>query len=403
MLLLSLLWAAMAWLAYRPEGKPAWVGVISFISGYLVGELGLHLIAVQIGLTLLIILFGELSGMGDALALAISMASWVAIGVFYLRGQDAARIASQAVDDIIGDDSDADLVLHEPDLHRLANPLAFRKAKVAIDRDIVYHEINGRRLKLDLYRRADCPSEAPVLFQIHGGAWVIGNKHQQALPLMHQMAENGWVCVSVQYRLSPGATFPDHIIDCKRALAWVKAHIQDYGGDPNFIVATGGSAGGHLSSLLTLSANAPEFQPGFESVDTRLQGCVPYYGVYDFNNRYQQYVSEDLQDLVAEKVFKTSRSENQALWDQASPINWVNKEAPPFLIIHGSADTLVTVKEGQYFYQALKEASANSVAYLELPDAQHAFDLLVSLRNQHVVNQVCRYLCAQHQVYRAAQ
>lgn len=402
MLLLSLLWAAMAWLAYKPKSTSTWLGLTSFVFGYVVGELGLHLIAVQIALTLLVILFGELSGFGDALALAISVASWVAIGLFYFRAQAVEQIAAKAVEDVIGSDANDDSLRHEPDLHRLLNPLAFRKANVTVDRDIVYHEVNGRRLKLDIYRLPNCPANAPVLFQIHGGAWVVGNKQQQALPLLYQMAENGWVCVSIQYRLSPGATFPDHIIDCKRALAWVKEHIRDYGGDPDFVIATGGSAGGHLSSLLALSANAPEFQPGFEAVDTSVQGCVPYYGVYDFNNRHGQYGSEALQDLVAEKVFKTSRSENQALWDQASPIDWVKADAPPFFIIHGSADTLVTVKEGRYFYATLKETSESSAGYLELPDAQHAFDLSVSLRNQHVVNQVSRYLNAQHRRYLAA-
>ncbi|QQD19670.1 alpha/beta hydrolase [Spongiibacter nanhainus] len=401
MLLLSLLWAAMAWLAYKPRSTSRWLGLTSFIFGYLVGELGLHLVAVQIALTLLVILFGELSGFSDALALAISVASWVAIGLFYFRAQAVEEIAKQAVDDVIGNSDTGECLTYQPDLQRLLNPLAFRKANVTVDRDVVYHEVNGRRLKLDIYRPADSPHAAPVLFQIHGGAWVVGNKHQQALPLLHQMAENGWICVSIQYRLSPAATFPDHIIDCKRALTWVKEHIRDFGGDPGFVIATGGSAGGHLSSLLALSANAPEFQPGFESADTTVQGCIPYYGVYDFNNRHGQYGSEALQDLVAEKVFKSSRSENQALWDQASPIDWVEADAPPFFIIHGSADTLVTVKEGRYFYDALKETSANSVGYLELPDAQHAFDLLVSLRNQHVVNQVCRYLKAQHQRYLA--
>ena len=74
----------------------------------------------------------------------------------------------------------------------------------------------------------------------------------------------GWVCVAINYRLSPKATWPDHLLDCKRALAWVREHIAEYGGDPDYVVVTGGSAGGHLTALMGLTANDPQFQPGFE-------------------------------------------------------------------------------------------------------------------------------------------
>ncbi len=85
-----------------------------------------------------------------------------------------------------------------------------------------------------------------MLLQVPGGAWASGNKRGQAHPLMSHLAELGWVCVSINYRLSPRHTWPDHIVDVKRAIAWVKDNIADYGGDPDFIAVTGGSAGGHL-------------------------------------------------------------------------------------------------------------------------------------------------------------
>ena len=71
----------------------------------------------------------------------------------------------------------------------------------------------------------------------------------QSLPLLGHMAEHGWVCVSINYRLSPRATWPDHIVDVKRALAWTKANIAGHGGDPGFVAVTGGSAGGHLAAM----------------------------------------------------------------------------------------------------------------------------------------------------------
>jgi acetyl esterase/lipase len=233
-----------------------------------------------------------------------------------------------------------------------------------------------------------------VLFQMHGGAWLekMGSKNEQALPLMNQMAANGWVCVAVEYRLSPGSTFPDHIIDCKRALHWIKEHIAEYGGNPDFVIATGGSAGGHLSSLLALSANAPEFQPDFETADTTVQGCIPFYGVYDFLNSQGQRSSESLTQWISAKVLKKTRAESPELWRQASPLYWVNENAPPFLIIHGEADTLVPAEESRVLFKALQAVSTKAVSYAELPDAQHAFDIPVSLRTQIVVNHLTVYL-----------
>ena len=141
------------------------------------------------------------------------------------------------------------------------------------DGDISYWEC-GSRNHLDIWRRPDLHrgGQAPVLLQVPGGAWMVGNKRGQAHPLMSHLAELGWICVAINYRLSPRSTWPDHIVDVKRAIAWTKQHIAEYGGDPDWIAITGGSAGGHLSSLAALTPNDSRFQPGFEDADTRVQG-----------------------------------------------------------------------------------------------------------------------------------
>ena len=117
---------------------------------------------------------------------------------------------------------------------------------------------------------------------------MYGDKAGQAVPLMQHMARLGWICCSVAYRLSPKATYPDHIFDCKAALSWIKANIGDYGGNADFVAVTGGSAGGHLSALLALTPNDPAFQPGFETNDTKVQAAVPFYGVFDWSNQDQR-------------------------------------------------------------------------------------------------------------------
>ena len=406
MLLLSLFWAWLSWNAYHPwKGKPEMMGIISFIFGMLAGELGLHIIAINVVLTLGIVTFGELEGLADSLGLLIAMLSWLALARFYFQSANAEPVMRGAICEALDSETYPDTpdeVLHyTPDFERLRNPVAFKHPRLKLHRNVPYCKVDGRDLHLDIYQRRDCPKNAPVLLQIHGGAWMqnLGSKEQQGLPLMTQLAMNGWICVAVQYRLSPGATFPDHIIDCKRALLWVKDHIADYGGDPDFIVATGGSAGGHLSSLLALSANAECFQPGFEHRDTRVQACIPFYGVYDFLNSKHQRHNEGLEQWLAERVVKKTRSEDPELWERASPVSWVNEDAPPFLIIHGDADTLVPVKESRELYHMLKAVSKQGVGYAELPGAQHAFELVISLRSQLVVNALCDYCYVLHQQY----
>ena len=188
--------------------------------------------------------------------------------------------------------------------------------------------------------------KAPVLFQIPGGAWTTGNKRGQAHPLMSHLAELGWICVAINYRHSPRNTWPDHIVDVKRALAWVKTHIAEYGGDPDFVAITGGSAGGHLSSLAALTPNDPRFQPGFEDADTRVQAAVPFYGVYDFT-RFEDAMHPSMPELLEQMVIKQPHTTNREPYVDASPVNHVSADAPPFFVLHGRNDSLVPVEQAR--------------------------------------------------------
>jgi len=168
-----------------------------------------------------------------------------------------------------------------------------------------------------------------VLLQVPGGAWVIGMRRPQAYPLMSHLAARGWVCVSIGYRVSPRHTWPDHIVDVKRALAWVKENIADYGGDPNFVAITGGSAGGHLTALAALTPNDPKYQPGFEEADTSVAAAVPVYGRYDWfsttGEGRREFVGL-LEKLVVKQEFGTHRD----IYLDASPIRRLRADAPPF-------------------------------------------------------------------------
>lgn len=225
---------------------------------------------------------------------------------------------------------------------------------------------------------------------------MIGKKEEQAKPLMFHLAERGWICVSINYRLSPDAAFPAHIIDVKKAINWVRENIAEYGGNPDYIAITGGSAGGHLSSLAALTPNLPQFQPGFEEADTSIQAAVPFYGVYDFTDRFDVRPEMSMEDFLAERVMQCTREENPELWDICSPLDHVKAEAPPMFVIQGTHDTLVWVEEARTFVSALQRESKQPVIYGELPGAQHAFEIFHSVRTDHTVNAVTDFLEHSH-------
>ncbi len=276
---------------------------------------------------------------------------------------------------------------------KLLNPLSRRNPRVRVDRDIRYADA-GRRGLLDIHRPAGRDVVgAPVLLQVHGGGWRIGAKDQQGIPLMQRMAERGWVCVAINYRLARRDPFPAQIIDVKRAVAWVKEHIEEYGGDPSYVVITGGSAGGHLAALAALTPNDPVYQPGFEGADTRLQAAVSFYGVYDFAGATGLRNALLMRDgFLAPLVVWRTWEEDPEVFERASPILRVTEDAPDFFVLHGSRDSLVDVEQARLFVAALRETSKSSVAYAEFPGTQHAFDVFPSIRSEHVVRAVERYL-----------
>jgi acetyl esterase/lipase len=228
---------------------------------------------------------------------------------------------------------------------------------------------------------------------VHGGGWVIGDKREQGKPMMFELVARGWVCVAINYRLSPKATWPDQIVDVKRAIAWVKEHIADYGGDPSFVAISGGSAGGHLCALAALSADDVAFQPGFEEADTSVQACVPFYGVMDLTRSPESSrFGTGMQKMLEKSVMKVKEAERPAVFREASPTFRVHPGAPPFFVLHGANDSLVPVETARTFVHRLRATSRAPVVYAELPLAQHAFDVLASVRCQATTSAVGDFL-----------
>jgi acetyl esterase/lipase len=384
-------------LTYRPLRREPWSNPTFFI-GWLVGELALQNLSWQVAATVVFGVFGAFTSWAGWLGLAIALVSWAGLVGLALSGKRADRVIEAALAQVDGEDFPVPRALDTAKrgrFWRTTRAIPMKGRAVESIKNIDYWGDGLRRHRLDIYRsRLAPPAGAPVMVYIHGGAWVIGDKREQGKPMMYELVARGWVCVAINYRLSPKAIWPAHIVDAKRAVAWVRSHIADHGGDPSFIAVSGGSAGGHLSALLALTPGDPVFQPGFEDADTSVNACVPFYGVMDLtgsDEEVNRYGSE-LETLLERYVMQTGIVEHPEIFRAASPTYRVNAGAPPFFVLHGQNDTLVPVAMARTFVATLREVSPAPVAYAELPLAQHAFDVLASLRCQATTSGVAAFL-----------
>jgi acetyl esterase/lipase len=398
-LLVTIIGAWSTYNAYRPIFAPSRLAAVSFFAGWLTTEMAIHHIAWQALFTLGFIWAGALRAWPGKLGLMITLVSWVGLAVRYWRARDAEAVVEHALRTAFGADY-RDKILPEisakfapnVDWKQILLPLPMRHPEVERVRNIVYTRAGGLNLKLDVYRHRSRPVNCPTLLQIHGGAWIVGSKNEQGLPLMLHLASRGWVCVTADYRLSPHATFPDHLIDLKHAIQWIREHGSEYGANPDFLIVTGGSAGGHLAALVALTANDPEYQPGFEDVDTTVQGCVSFYGVYDFTDRHGIWPHDGLAGLLERRVMKASLQEAPTAYEKASPMGRITASAPPFFVVHGDLDTMVPVAEARQFCETFRRTAHAPIVYAEIPGAQHAFELLPSLRCALVIHGVEHFL-----------
>lgn len=241
---------------------------------------------------------------------------------------------------------------------------------VIFESDIAYRDGNPM-WKLDLARpKVAASMPQPAIVVIHGGGWRGGDKgggQWRLLPL--EYAAQGYVCVSVNYRLTDEGNVLDCIADCKCAVRWLRAHAEQYNVDPNRIGAYGNSAGAHLVAML-----------GLASADAKLEGDGPYQDQSslvqavccsatpsDFTN-WGQNKSGSARDALS-RLFGDLDIENSK--QLASPVTYATDHAPPFLIIHGTSDTTVPIAQGDALERSLREASAKDMTYIKIKGAGH--------------------------------
>jgi acetyl esterase/lipase len=365
--------ALIAWLtifALAPLRRPRTLALLSWWFGLVINELPFLAVYWLLGSTLLAFSQGDIDSPGGWVALGIAVLTTFGLGVIAWRGWRAGPAVKRALNEGLGagwrnsldPEITARLRHRLPWARILFLPIFVRRRDVERVPNIPYGDARRWNL-LDLYRQRSNSSTGPTLVYLHGGGYFSGRKNREARPLLYHLARQGWVCISANYRLRPTATFPDHLIDLKKVIAWVRERGAEYGADAAVVCVAGSSAGGSLAVLAALTPNEPALQPGFERADTSIVAAVSLYGYY---GPYYDYAEEDRLP--------------------SSPMAYDVAVAPPIFLAHGDQDTYVPVEGARLLAEQLRSRSTEPVVYAELPGAQHSFDLFHSIRFENVVD-----------------
>ena len=237
---------------------------------------------------------------------------------------------------------------------------------VTVQRDLAYVPGGHERQKLDLYLPKQSDKPLPIIVWVHGGGWQAGSKENN--PLL-AYAGKGYAVASINYRLSQHAVFPAQIEDCKTAIRWLRAHAKTYNLDPHKIGVAGSSAGGHLVALLGTAGDvkALEGQAGNLDQPSQVQCVVDLYGPTDFSTMGGSHSEPNSPEsrLIGGPV-----TENKDKVQRASPLTYISKNCPPFLILHGDKDKVVAYAQSVVFLEALKKAGIDA-SLITVKDGGH--------------------------------
>ncbi|MEK9155179.1 MAG: alpha/beta hydrolase [Patescibacteria group bacterium] len=237
-----------------------------------------------------------------------------------------------------------------------------------VDRDITYCTIDGVNLGMDIHWPESGEGPFPVVVYVHGGGWNAGDKGEER-PLggyLGDILPRGIAVIAVNYRLAQEYTFPAMIEDVKCAVRSIRANAEQYHIDPDRIAALGGSAGGHLVSLLGVTDASAGFDDvgQYQDVSSRVVAVANMYGPTDLTVPNAGTTSQSIQN-----TFGTSNYDDMGF---ASPITYITSEDPAFLLIHGEKDTVVPIAQSESFAKALEEAGIE-VEFIRVANAAHSF------------------------------
>jgi acetyl esterase len=228
-------------------------------------------------------------------------------------------------------------------------------------KDIVYTRAGGMDLAFDA-DIPDGPGPFPAAVLVHGGGWVAGDKRQYITYIFQPLSDAGFAWFSINYRLAPQFHFPAPADDIAQAIRFIKAHAVQYKVDPNRIALIGESAGGHLVSYVG-ARNQP---------DSRVAAVVSLYGIHDFITAALEWkpFPHEVLDLFG---IKQVNAETAPSLIKGSPVIYVSKDTPPFLLIHGSKDEDVPYDQSVEMCARMKQVGARC-DLITIPGAPHGMD-----------------------------
>jgi len=239
---------------------------------------------------------------------------------------------------------------------------------VKAERDIDYVGGGLKSQMLDLFAAEEASEPLPLVVWIHGGAWQSGSKENcPALPL----ATRGYAVASINYRLTGEASFPAQIEDCRAAIRWLRANAEKHHLDPRRIGVWGASAGGHLVALLGTSADVKGWDGvgGHSNESARVQAVCDYFGPADFLLHFNPDRATKADSPIT-RLLGGPLKDKQDEARKASPVTYISKDDPPFLIVHGDQDPLVPIVQSELLCDALKKAGVD-VTLLKVKNGKH--------------------------------
>ena len=236
--------------------------------------------------------------------------------------------------------------------------------------DVYYTDERSHYQTLDVYLPPDAGPPYPVIFAIHGGGYFFGSKLSLNTFASH-FAQAGYAVVTPNYRLAINDIYPAPIADIVCALAWTHAHADEHNFDLTRLTVVGESAGGHAAALLGTANTLESYLDGCPHPapdDTWMQAVVAYYPIVDLST----CDTSCLPTRRAMALFLGVTEYTPEALGDASPLPGIDGDEPPFLIIHGTWDTVVPISEGELLADALQAADV-PVTFERIPGAGHGF------------------------------